>query len=365
MGYLLISGEAVGVVSMKTAIIYDDMFLKHDPGPGHPESPQRLKVMMRAIKKSDFLRKKVLKIRKPRQASLEDLLYVHSPAHIRRIEEISRRGGGYITEDTVLNEYTYDTALMAAGGAIVAAEAVVKREARNAFALIRPPGHHSAFNRAWGFCFFNNVAIATRWLQNKKYVKKVLIVDIDAHHGDGTQETFYNDPNVLYFSIHQYGIFPGTGSVNEVGVRDGEGFTVNVPFPELTSDSAYEKAIDEILVPIAEQFKPDITMVSLGYDAHHMDPITLMGLTVQGYKKLVSKVIALSNKICNGKLTVVLEGGYNLEILPKVFLATISAMTGEEVVLEEDKFGVSDAEQKMAFQIIDRVKEVMSRYWSL
>ena len=215
--------------------------------------------------------------------------------------------------DTPISEDSYDAALAAAGGVLAAVDAVMEGRIRNAFCAVRPPGHHSLPNQAMGFCLFNNVAIAARYLQKKHGVAKVLIVDWDVHHGNGTQEVFYDDPTVLYFSVHRYPFYPMTGSKAERGAGDGLGFIINVPLPAGTGDAEYRKAFREILMPKAMDFDPDFVLVSAGFDAHEDDPLGGMEVSSEGFAEMSRLVKQIADRCCEGRLVSVLEGGYDLE----------------------------------------------------
>ena len=315
----VVSGDAaehvtVALTPPRTGLIYDDIYLKHDTGAGHPERAERLVAIRKRLERTGLLSQ--LALIKPRAASVESLATVHNPQYIDHIRQICRAGKGYAdSSDTVASQDSYEVALMAAGGVQSAIDAVMEGRIRNAFCAVRPPGHHALKDRAMGFCFFNNVAIAAKYIQNKHHLAKVLIVDWDVHHGNGTQAIFYDDPTVFYFSAHQSPFYPGTGGADEKGEGKGLGFTLNVPLPAGSGDAEYTKAFEEKLKPAAAAFQPDFVLISAGFDAAKDDLLGRMNLTPEGYAQLTRIVKAIAQQYCRGRLVSVLEGGYNLEVL--------------------------------------------------
>lgn len=296
----------------RTGLLYDDVYLRHDTGPGHPERPQRLTAIMERLEKAGLLDKLVRL--KPRKASLDWITTVHRPGYVENVKRSCEAEIGWVdSPDAPASAESYEVALMAAGGVLVAADAVMAGDLGNAFCAVRPPGHHAVPNQAMGFCLFNNVAVAARYLQKKHEISKVLIVDWDVHHGNGTQAIFYDDPTVFYFSVHRYPFYPGTGSEFEKGSGDGEGFTLNVPLPGGSDDEDYERVFDEIFKPAAEKFAPDFVIVSAGFDAHRLDPLGGMDVTGQQFAEMSRVVKRIADTSCQGRLLSVLEGGYSLE----------------------------------------------------
>jgi acetoin utilization deacetylase AcuC-like enzyme/predicted amidohydrolase len=298
----------------RTGLIYDDIYLKHDTGAGHPERAERLVTIRQRLERTGLLSQ--LALIKPQAASVESLAKVRDPQYIDHVRQICRAGTGYVdSPDTPASPDSYEVALMAAGGVQSAVDAVMEGRIRNAFCAVRPPGHHALKDRAMGFCFFNNVAIAAKYIQNKHRLAKVLIVDWDVHHGNGTQAIFYDDPTVFYFSTHQSPFYPGTGGADEKGEGKGLGFTLNVPLPAGSGDAEYTKAFEERLKPAAAAFQPDFVLISAGFDAARGDLLGRMDLTPEGYAQLTRIVKAIAQQYCRGRLVSVLEGGYNLEAL--------------------------------------------------
>ncbi len=261
--------------------------------------------------------------------SLEWVTAIHSPEYAKRVRDSCREGVKYMDSvDTPISPESYDVALAAVGGVLSAIDEVMAGNVSNAFCAVRPPGHHALRDRAMGFCLFNNVAISARYVQRKYGLSKVLIVDWDVHHGNGTQAAFYDDPTVLYFSTHQYPFYPGTGSEEEKGTGEGLGYNVNVPMPAGSGDEEYIKAFKEILKPKALEFKPDFVLISAGFDAHKDDLLGGMNVTVKGFEEMTAIVKDIAETCCNGRIVSVLEGGYNLSGLAESVEAHILALQG-------------------------------------
>ncbi|HII06730.1 MAG TPA: histone deacetylase [Methanotrichaceae archaeon] len=335
----------------RTGLIYHPIYLEHDTD-GHPERKERLTTTLKKIESSDL----DLEFVTPRPATLEEVGTIHSPGYIDQVRAMSERGGGYLDLDTVVSRQSYDAALMAAGGVITGVDEV-KNDLDNAFALVRPPGHHALPNKGMGFCIFNNVAIGAKYAQ-KMGLEKVLIVDWDVHHGNGTSAVFYDDRTVLYFSTHQSPHYPGTGRVRDLGMEGAEGFTVNVPLPRGTGDAGYLAAFEEILKPVALEFDPDIVLVSAGQDPHQADPLSGMNLSCEAFGLMAAEVKEIADSCCEGRLVAALEGGYNLNALSDSIVAILRAFKGEalaQIVVEEDP---------RAAESIEDVKRAQRLYWN-
>ncbi len=300
-----------------TSIVYHPDYLLHDTG-NHPERKERLLAIMRLIDESGIDVRKI----KPEPASTEQIRYVHSSEYIEKVKYHSEHEIP-LDPDTVVCNASYHAAMLSAGGAICAAGLAMSGE--NAFALLRPPGHHALPDRGMGFCIFNNIAIGVRYAQ-RNGCERVLIVDWDVHHGNGTQHAFYDDPSVFYFSVHQYPHYPGTGSSDETGDGDGRGYTLNVPLPAGSSDAAYIDVFENILVPAALKFDPDIVLVSAGFDAHIDEPLAGMAVTTAGFGRMASIVCSIAGECCEGRLAIMLEGGYDLPALSHSVLAVLEEM---------------------------------------
>ena len=310
---------------MKVGLVYDPVYLEHNTG-AHVENAQRLTTTLSLLEESD--RKGKLTLLSPRPATVEELSTVHAREYISQIESIAERGGGQLDPDTITSPGSYKAAIHASGGVLTAVDAVMNKKVDSAFALVRPPGHHATCWHAMGFCLFNNIAIAAKYALANFNIERILIIDFDVHHGNGTQDTFYTDSNVLYFSTHEYPFYPGSGSIDETGTRDGEGFTVNVPLIAGWGDEEYQAIFEDLLAPVARRFQPQLIMVSAGYDAHWADSISLMRVSVSGFARMVEIIKILATTLCQGNLVFVLEGGYHHEALPLSIAATLDILLG-------------------------------------
>jgi len=296
----------------KTGFVYDDIYLEHETTEGHPETTERLIVIIERLK-AKGLYSQLVQVA-PSPVASEWLTKVHSPQYIERAQKSCENGRGYLDSmDVPISRKSYEAALMAAGGVLRAIDAVIEGKITNAFCAVRPPGHHAMKDRAMGFCIFNNVAVAARYIQVKYGLSKILIVDWDVHHGNGTQAAFYDDPDVLYFGVHQYPFYPRTGSEAEKGYGKGVNYNLNVPLPAGSGDGDYLNVFEEKLVPAADSFSPDFVLISAGFDAHKDDLLGGMRLTEQGFAALTQIVKDIAQKCCKGRLVSVLEGGYGLE----------------------------------------------------
>lgn len=298
----------------RVGIVTHPAYLEHDMGPSHPESPERLRAILSQLESSGTM-SKLTRI-DPRKADDEWITRVHTPAYVQRIKETAPSSGyASLDPDTSMSPGSLDAAYLAAGGAMAAVDAILDNQVDQVFCAVRPPGHHAEANRAMGFCLFNNIAIATRYIQERHGLRRVLIVDWDVHHGNGTQHAFEDDPSVLFFSTHQYPHYPGTGSEKERGRGEGEGTTINVPLSAGQGDDSYREVFQKILVPAADAFRPDFVLISAGFDAHRDDPLASMELTEQGYGDLTRIVAGIAHAHCHGRIVSCLEGGYNLRAL--------------------------------------------------
>ena len=315
---------------LNTAFLYDDIYLEHQTPEGFPERSERLVAIVERLEKEGLLSQ----LLRPTYSvdGLKWIPAVHHQRYIARVRDICRQGDGFIDcADVPVSAQSYEAAVAAAGGAPAVVDAVIEGKVRNGFCAVRPPGHHALADRAMGFCIFNNIAIAARYIQKKHKLTKVLIVDWDVHHGNGTQAAFYDDPDVLYFSIHHYPFYPGSGGEDESGSGEGLGYTINVPLPAGCGDLHYCKAFEEILTPAAQAFKPDFVLVSAGFDAHESDPLGGMNVTAEGFAQLTKIVKLIAEQLCQGRLVCLLEGGYDLEGLADSVQAHI------KVLMENDK----------------------------
>jgi acetoin utilization deacetylase AcuC-like enzyme len=343
------------IVMRKTVYVYDPYNLKHTLE-GHPENYRRLQRVWRLLQEDGILTQLT---RVPSTAaSLDAIGRVHTPRHVERLQTLSMFGGGRLDPDTYVNEDSYLAALLATGGLLNVVDAVLTGQADNGFALVRPPGHHALADRGMGFCLLNNVAIAARWAQDRHGVRRVMIVDFDVHHGNGTQAIFYNDPSALFFSTHQFPYYPGTGAADEIGSETAYRDTVNIPFPANVGDEGYLTAFREILGPVARAFRPEFILLSAGFDAHWLDPLASERLSITGYAALIEVLLELADELCHGRLVGVLEGGYNLDVLAHAVLTTLRMFAGAGEG-PSDPFGPPRAgADRDVTPLLDRIKNL-------
>jgi acetoin utilization deacetylase AcuC-like enzyme len=339
---------------VSTGYCYDPLYLEHDL-PGHPEGRARLERVMASLA-AEGLAERMMPVR-PLPVDLSLLEKVHAPAYVARVRQIAGRGGGFLDADTYLGPRSFDAALLAAGGAVELVRAVVSGRASSGIALVRPPGHHATPARGMGFCLFNNIAVGARAALDEFGLGRVLIVDWDVHHGNGTQEVFYDSPHVFFFSTHQYPHYPGTGGWNETGAGEGRGFTANVPLPAGVGDAGFRRIFAEILDPLAERFRPELILVSAGYDAHWNDPLAGLRLSLQGYWEMARSVVALADRLCGGRLVVTLEGGYDLDVLACGVADTCRALLGD-VTPGPDPLGPWAGPERPVEDVLRSVKQV-------
>lgn len=312
---------------MKVGIVYDPVHSKHDPG-AHVEISDRLEKVISSLKQTRLLSRLTPIASRP--ATIRELSRVHFPEHIQFIQSIASKGGGAIDPDTILSSGSFEAALYAAGGTIRAMEEVLDGSVDYAFALVRPPGHHATPHQAMGFCLFNNVSIAASHALSRYGLERLAIIDFDVHHGNGTQEVFYYNPQVLYVSVHQDPLFPGTGHIEETGFGQAAGTKVNIPLPPGCGDAEYQTAFEKIVIPVVERFQPQLILVSAGFDLHWADDISSMYLSTTGIVNLVKILKTLADRVCQNRLAIVLEGGYHQTALTNSIKATF------EMLLDND-----------------------------
>ncbi len=312
---------------MATGFIYDEQFLAHDTGPGHPERPERLIAVMSAIGNEPSLAS--LQRLNARVADIDIVETTHNLAYIKRAQQACASGAPFLdTTDVTISSASCEVALLAAGAPLVLADAMVAGTIDNGFALLRPPGHHAEHAQAMGFCLFNNVAILTRYLQRRHGLDKIAIVDWDVHHGNGTQHSFEADPSVLYVSTHQYPYYPGTGAASETGVGRGQGVTVNCPMPAGSVDADYEQVFTQQIMPKLDAFAPECVIVSAGFDAHRDDPLADIQLSTEFFSWMSERLMEVAARHAAGRLVSVLEGGYNLDRLGDCVTAHLKILSG-------------------------------------
>ncbi len=342
---------------MKTGIVKDLRYLAHDMGPDHVESPRRLETIYKMIEgEIDF----PLTLVEPRFATNEEIGYVHHPAYVQFIKQTAGRDRVYLDPDTSTSAHSYETALLAAGGLLKAADLIMEGTIQNGFALVRPPGHHAESDHPKGFCIFNNVAIAAEYLVRKYGLKRILIADWDLHHGNGTQNAFYSRNDVLFFSTHQFPYYPGSGCWDEIGEEAGKGFTVNVPLSPGKTDEDYLFIYKNILVPIAAAYKPEFILVSAGFDIYAGDPLGGMLVTGEGFGALAAALLSMAGDQAQGRILFTLEGGYSLEGLADGVHEVLSQLAARKTP-PAIKTDISIATQKEISPVID----IQKTYWPL
>jgi acetoin utilization deacetylase AcuC-like enzyme len=338
---------------MSTAYVYDPLYLEHNRW-GHVERRERLEITVQTLQE-EGLPDRLVKV-EATAVPMEHLLEVHVQQYIDQVKKVANGGGGDLDPDTYVNDRSYEVAMLAAGGMLNLVQAVLEGRVKNGFALVRPPGHHAMPNRGMGFCIFNNVAVAAEYSLKQDGLSRILIVDFDLHHGNGTHEIFYETSKVLYFSTHQYPYYPGTGHWDSIGRGDGEGFTVNVPLPPGVGDDSYGRIFDEILYPLAERYRPELILVSAGYDAHWADPLGMMQLSTTGYAYLTRTLKEMAEELCNGRLVFTLEGGYDLEALSHSVAATLQTLLGDEEI--DDPLGPSPRPSISVDDVVVHIKGI-------
>lgn len=345
----------------KTAVFKDDLFLEHQPGYQHVESPDRLAVIYDQFKNQELAARFLFPDIPP--ATPEHLQLIHTPAHVARVAETAGQAFASLDPDTQTSARSYEAACLAAGAVIRGVEMLMAGEVDNCFALVRPPGHHAEANQAMGFCLFNNIAVGARYALDVLNVRRVLIIDWDLHHGNGTQHSFYDTERVLYFSTHQYPYYPGSGGPAESGTGRGLGFTVNVPLPGGQNDQAYGAIFREILGPLARQYQPELIMVSAGFDISAGDPLGTMAVTPRGFGYLTRVLVELAEEICNGRLLFVLEGGYDLAGLRDGFLAVLGELVGVGGTSSDDFKDIDGA--AVAVPGLEQARNIAKKFWNL
>ncbi len=311
----------------KVGVIFSQDFLLHSTGASHPETSERISRVYGYLKQSDL--NPQLDWILAESAELEDVYLNHDPEYVRYLEETCKKGEALLDDgDTRVSKDSYRVALLGAGAAIEAVSLVTKGPYRRTFAAVRPPGHHATSSHAMGFCLLNNVAIAAKAAIKNGWVKKVAIIDFDVHHGNGTQDSFYEDDQVLFISLHESPLFPGTGSPLERGIGRGEGYNINIQLTAGSDIETYRDAFSNVIIPSVIAYEPDLIMISAGFDAHRLDPLANIELTEQDFYELTSGIVRVAQKVCDGRVVSLLEGGYHLDALAKSVYSHLLAMRG-------------------------------------
>lgn len=340
----------------RLAIVTDDLFLAHSNPPGHPECAERLEGILGMLDDTG-LREKTVSI-ETRPATKEEITLAHSEPYFETVKDTSRREFTELDADTSACEASFDAALAGSGGLLRSADAILSGETDAAFVLCRPPGHHAERDRAMGFCLFNHVAVAAAHLVANTGMERVAVIDWDVHHGNGTQHIFYDSREVLYFSVHQFPFYPGTGSLKELGYENGLGHTVNVPCPSMLGDEDYLRIFAEILAPVMEQYDPQFILVSAGFDAYQADPLGGMLLTSGGFARLARFVTDLAEKHCGGKIAFALEGGYNTAEMGPIVRAVV-----EEILDIGASSTDYDPARTSCGHTVEETRRVYSKFW--
>jgi len=350
-------------MSRKTGIVKDGRYLQHTAGFSHPESAARLAAIYELLDNPDTSWK--YSPIEPREASTDEIAYVHTPRYIDFVASTAGKSHVILDPDTMASADTYDVAKLAAGGLIAAIDSVIAGETDNAFAFVRPPGHHAGAGNSAGFCVFNNIAIGAMHARIRHGIKKVLIVDWDLHHGNGTQKTFYTDRQVLYFSAHQYPYYPGTGSWQEIGEGTGLGFTVNVPLNRGAGNGTYVSIFRRILEPIALAYQPELILLSAGFDTYFQDPLGGMRVTPEGFAAMARILLNIADACCGGKLVAVLEGGYHVAGLTSSVRATLREMWDETICPDKSLAEMEADADEPNKAVIEKVISLQRPYWAV
>jgi acetoin utilization deacetylase AcuC-like enzyme len=346
----------------RTGIVKDDRYLEHVMDPGHPESPERLIAIYKMLEETGM--KGRFEAVTPRAATREELEMIHAPAYIDLVASTAGKPYYRLDMDTSTCAKSYEAALWAAGGLLELIKAVMEGKLNNGFALVRPPGHHAERDRAMGFCLFNNVAIGARYAIRNFSLQKVMIVDWDVHHGNGTQSSFYQDPQVLYFSTHRYGFFyPGTGAATEVGKGKGEGFNVNVPLSTGAGDAEFGNIFEKILKPIALEYNPQLILVSAGFDTHYDDPLGGMEVTEKGFSRMTQILMGIADSTAQGKIVITLEGGYDVSGQSRSVKAVLKELAQDSPLEKEELIEKERANYPRIERLLLQLKEIQKRYW--
>ncbi|MFQ5681717.1 MAG: histone deacetylase [Candidatus Binatia bacterium] len=339
----------------RSAVVIDRDFLKHRPGPSHPESPERLRTLLDLTAELDSRNFQHLP---PRAALMGEVETCHDWNYVKLVQATSRRDHYALDGDTVTCSDSFEIGLLAVGGFLELLDSIAAGDHRNGFALVRPPGHHAMRTRAMGFCLFNTIAIGARHLKRHYGVKRILLMDWDVHHGNGTQDAFYQEPSLLYVSTHQYPFYPGTGAIEEAGVGEGKGYTVNIPLPAGCGDSEYFRIFTDIVVPLGDRYKPEWILVSAGFDPHWRDPLGGMGVTEKGFGFMAAMLLKLAERHAGGKIAFLLEGGYDLPALKGSVAAVLREMSGKG---QDDMPSTKSGE--LVRPLIHKILEFREKYW--
>ena len=363
------------MIKLKTGIVYDDIYLEHRIGT-HVESHERLIAIMKLLNQKKIFEDPDYTLIKPKKATVEQIKYVHEESLVNEVKEVSElaEATGHIQQldmDTSVSAKTYEASLYSVGGNLKGIDEILAGNVNNVFAAVRPPGHHSNAFRCAGFCIFNNIAIATEYLFREKSVKRVAIIDWDCHHGNGTQDIFYNGSehgDVVIFNSHQDGrtLYPGSGFINDIGSGKGEGKIINYPLPPRAADDTIILYFDEIIKPICTQFKPEFILISAGFDTHWTDRLTNMGWTYQAPANYLSKIKTIADEFAGGKIQITLEGGYEVDKQANAVYNCIQVLNNkpDELITENPRTSDKEILNYLTKKIIPKLKENLNPYWN-
>ncbi len=339
-----------------TGLVIDPRYEEHDTGRGHPERPERIRVLLPLADEAD----ESLRLIAARPASGDELALVHDGAYVEEVAATQHREHFAFDADTQTSRLSYATACLAAGGFLALLDSIMAGDITTGLACVRPPGHHAERHHAMGFCLFNNVAVGAEYLRRRHGLERVLVLDWDLHHGNGTQHMFEHDPGVLYVSTHQYPYYPGTGAMDESGCDDGEGYTVNLPFPAGCGDAEYIDAFRRIVEPIAQLYEPQIILISAGFDAHARDPLGGMEVSEAGFRAMTRILLDVAREHAGGRCAAILEGGYDLQAIRNSTLAVMHELGAQERQLLD-----APAPDRRLEPLIQRIRQVQQRYWKI
>ena len=342
---------------MVTALVYSEKYLKHELGAGHPERPERLEAIVEALRQSGLWESPDVNVIEPAPATRADIELAHDAEYVALVERLGKLERP-LDGDTPVHKNTFELALLAAGGAITAGRAVLSGKTSNAFALVRPPGHHAGRSHGGGFCYFNNLAVMVERLKREFKLRRIFVLDLDAHCGNGTEDIFYGDASVLFMSLHQdpRTLYPGTGFVNELGAGEGEGYTVNVPLPPNSGDAEYAGVMQDLFIPLTREFKPELIAVSVGFDALAEDPLTALALTTRAYGWMARCVVEQAKELCNGRVVLTLEGGYALKPLASATVNVVRVLVGRGQELPSGG---------RSLPVVDELRKKLASYWKI
>jgi len=344
---------------MSIGLVHDPIFQKHNPGKFHCESPFRLEAITKALTAwPNFGQTSIIPLRIPKK---NEILRVHSTTHLTRIAATAKKKI-FLDQDTHTSSDSYEVALLAAGSLLNLCDAALKNEINAGIALTRPPGHHASTNQAMGFCLFNNVAIAAKHLLEHHGLKRIIIIDWDVHHGNGTENIFFCNKNVFYFSIHQFPFYPGTGLLNTVGGNNAKGYTLNIPLTSGQDDLSYIQIFEKLLVPIVRQFKPEFILISAGFDSHRDDPLGGMQITEAGFAGMSLIIKELADEFCPNNMIMTLEGGYNPTAQAKSIIAILDTLENNSDKAKQIRLASRESNPP---EIIKLGQKIMNNYWKI